>query len=699
MIKFGRKIVKLRIPILIIGILLLIPSAFGYFNTRINYDILSYLPDDIETIQGQDILKEQFGKGAFSLVILEGMEDKDVASLEERFKDIDHVESVIWYDSVADLSMPKEMLPQEVYDAFSKGDSTMMAVFFDTGTSEDETMTAITQMRSVAGKQCFISGMSVMVTDLKALCEAEEPIYVAIAVVLSCVVMMLFMDSWVIPLIFLFSIGMAIVWNLGSNIFLGEISFITKALAAVLQLAVTMDYSIFLWHSYEEQREKYADKNEAMAQAIAMTITSVIGSSITTVAGFIALCFMTFTLGLDLGIVMAKGVLLGVVGCITTLPALILVFDKPINKTRHRNLLPNMNRLSHFITGHYRLFIALFLILLFPAIYGYNHTQTYYDLGSTLPKELGYCVARDKLTETFDTGSTHMILADKNLPGKDTKNMMDEIKKVDGVSSVLGADSLLGPTIPSSMIPDDVKDLLESDQYKLIVIMSEYTTATDEVNAQVDSINTIMKGYDSKALLIGEAPCTKDLITITDHDFQVVSAVSIVAIFLIIAFVLKSISLPVILVSVIEFAIFINLGLPYYTGVTLPFIAPICISTIQLGATVDYAILMTTRYKLERASGEDKRTAIENALNYAIPSVIVSALGLFAATFGVGLYSDIDIIGSLCSLMARGALISLFCVVFILPSLFMVFDKIICKTSKGFLRKKETIHEANLINE
>lgn len=698
MVEFGKKVVKFRIPILIIGLLLLIPSALGYFGTRINYDILSYLPEDIETIKGQDILMDQFGKGAFSLVVLEGMEDKDVASLESEFKKIDHVDTVIWYDSVADLSMPKEMLPDDVYNAFNKGDATMMAVFFDTGTSEDETMDAITSMRAVAGKQCFISGMSVMVTDLKALCEAEEPIYVAIAVVLSCLVMMIFMDSWVIPFIFLLSIGMAIIWNLGSNIFLGEISFITKALAAVLQLAVTMDYSIFLWHSYEEQLDLKDDKYQAMASAITMTITSVVGSSVTTVAGFIALCFMTFTLGLDLGIVMAKGVILGVIGCVTTLPALILVFDKPINKTRHKNLLPNMDKLAYGITKHYKIFIAAFFILLVPAIWGYNHTSVYYDLGSTLPKDLGYCVARDKLTETFNTGATHMILADADLSGKDTKNMMDDIKKMDGVSAVLGADSLLGPTIPDSMIPDDVKELLESDEYKLIIIMSEYNVATDEVNSQVDAINAVMKTYDQKALLIGEAPCTKDLITITNHDFQVVSIVSILAIFVIIALVLKSWSLPFILVAVIEFAITINLGLPYYTHTTLPFIAPICISTIQLGATVDYAILMTTRYKMERYNGKAKRDAISTALSYAIPSVVVSALGLFAATFGVGIYSDIDIIGSLCSLMARGALISLFAVVFVLPSMFMVFDKIICKTSKGFLRK-ETSNEASIIHE
>ena len=688
MITFGRAIAKHRKLILLIGVLLLIPAAIGYFNTRINYDILTYLPEDIETVKGQNILKDQFGKGAFSLVMVEGMSDKDIVDLENKFRQIDHVESVVWYDSLAGPGLPKEMIPDKMYEAFNKGDTTMMAVFFDTSTSADETISAIEQMRLVAGEQVFISGMSVMVTDLKALTEQEEPIYVLIAVVLSTLVMMIFLDSFLIPIIFLLCIGMAIIWNLGSNIFLGEISYITKSLAAVLQLAVTMDYSIFLWHSFEEKRKTNDDRLEAMAQAIAETITSVVGSSVTTVAGFIALCFMTFTLGFDLGIVMAKGVILGVISCVTVLPAMILIFDKAIEKTRHKNLLPDMRGVASWITDHYKIFLVAFVILWIPAIFGYNQTKIYYDLGATLPSDLGYCVARDKLTDTFQTGSTHMILADTSTSRKDMGKMIEEIKGIDGVKAVIGQDSLLGPSIPDSMIPDKIKNTLQSDQYKLLIVMSEYTTATDEVNTQIDAINQSLHKYDKTGMLIGEAPATKDLINISNHDFQVVNAVSIGLIFVIIAFVLLSASLPFILVAVIELAIFINLGIPYYTQTALPFIAPICISTIQLGATVDYAILMTSRYKSERFSGADKKTAITNALAFAMPSVIVSALGFFAATFGVGIYSRVDIISSLCILMSRGALISMACVLLILPSLFMLFDKLICKTSKNFLPAK-----------
>ena len=688
MITFGRAVTKHRKLILLIGVLLLIPAGIGYFNTRINYDILTYLPEDIETVKGQNILKDQFGKGAFSLVMVEGMSDKDIAALEDKFRKIDHVESVVWYDSLVGLEMPKEMIPDRFYEAFNKGDTTMMAVFFDTSTSADETISAIESMRKVAGEQVFISGMSVMVTDLKALTEQEEPIYILIAVGLSALVMMLFLDSFLIPIIFLLCIGMAIVWNLGSNIFLGEISYITKSLAAVLQLAVTMDYSIFLWHSFEEKRKQNDDRLEAMAEAIAETVTSVVGSSITTVAGFVALCFMTFTLGFDLGIVMAKGVVLGVISCVTVLPAMILIFDKAIEKTRHKPILPDMHGIASWITDHYKIFLVVFVILWIPAIFGYTQTQTYYDLGATLPGDLGYCIARDKLTDNFQTGSTHMILADTSTSRKDMHKMIGEIKKIDGVKAVLGADSLIDPSVPDNMIPDKIKNLLESNQYKLLIIMSEYTTATDEVNAQIDAINESLHKYDKTGMLIGEAPATKDLITISNHDFQVVNAVSIGLIFVIIAIVLMSASLPFILVAVIELAIFINLGIPYFTGTALPFIAPICISTIQLGATVDYAILMTSRYKSERFGGADKKTAITRALAFAMPSVIVSALGFFAATFGVGLYSRVDIISSLCILMSRGALISMACVILILPSLFMCFDKLICRTSKNFLPAK-----------
>ena len=688
MITFGRAVTKHRKLILLIGVLLLIPAGIGYFNTRINYDILTYLPEDIETVKGQNILKDQFGKGAFSLVMVEGMSDKDIAALEDKFRKIDHVESVVWYDSLVGLEMPKEMIPDRFYEAFNKGDTTMMAVFFDTSTSADETIQAIESMRKVAGEQVFISGMSVMVTDLKALTEQEEPIYILIAVGLSALVMMLFLDSFLIPIIFLLCIGMAIVWNLGSNIFLGEISYITKSLAAVLQLAVTMDYSIFLWHSFEEKRKQNDDRLEAMAEAIAETVTSVVGSSITTVAGFVALCFMTFTLGFDLGIVMAKGVVLGVISCVTVLPAMILIFDKAIEKTRHKPILPDMHGIASWITDHYKIFLVVFVILWIPAIFGYTQTQTYYDLGATLPGDLGYCIARDKLTDNFQTGSTHMILADTSTSRKDMHKMIGEIKKIDGVKAVLGADSLIDSSVPDNMIPNKIKNLLESNQYKLLIIMSEYTTATDEVNAQIDAINESLHKYDKTGMLIGEAPATKDLITISNHDFQVVNAVSIGLIFVIIAIVLMSASLPFILVAVIELAIFINLGIPYFTGTALPFIAPICISTIQLGATVDYAILMTSRYKSERFGGADKKTAITRALAFAMPSVIVSALGFFAATFGVGLYSRVDIISSLCILMSRGALISMACVILILPSLFMCFDKLICRTSKNFLPAK-----------
>ena len=690
MIKFGKAVVKCRIPILILGILLLIPSIFGMLGTRINYDMLTYLPEDMDTVKGQDILLDDFGKGAFSLVMVEGMEPKDVSALKEQMEQVDHVETVLWYDSLADLSIPMEVLPEKYYNAFNNGDTTLMAVFFDTSTSADETMQAISDIRSLSGKQCFVSGMSAMVTDLKDLCEEQEPIYVGLAVLLACAAMMIFMDSWLLPFIFLASIGMAIVWNLGSNYFLGEISYITKALSAVLQLAVTMDYSIFLWHSYQEQQQRYpGDKNRAMAHAISNTFTSVVGSSVTTVAGFIALCFMSFTLGRDLGIVMAKGVVLGVIGCVTTLPALILLFDKPIEKTMHRSLIPKMDWLANGLTKRSWVFLIVFLIILGPALYGYSNAGVYYDLGSKLPADMEYVIANTKLQDEFDMQSTHMILCDADMDPKDAKEMLSQIEEVDGVRVALGFDSLVGSSVPEEILPDSVREILKSDQYQLMLVSSEYKVASDEVNAQITSINDILKSYDPDGMLIGEAPCTKDLITVTDHDFQVVNTISIVAIFIIIALVLKSITLPVILVAVIEFAIFINLGIPYYTGTVLPFVAPICISTIQLGATVDYAILMTTRYKKERFKGNGKKQAVTTALSTSIPSIAVSALGFFAATFGVSLYSNIDIIRSMCGLMARGAIISMLSVIFILPAMFMLFDKVICATSIGFKAKKK----------
>lgn len=681
--KFGKAVVKARVPIVIVSLLLAALSVFGMLGTRINYDMLTYLPKDMETSVGQQVLLDDFGKGAFSFVLVEDMPDKDVSALKEKLAQVDHVESVIWYDSFADISVPKELLPDELYNAFNSGDTTMLAVFFDTSTSADETMEAISDIRSIAGKQCFISGMSALVTDLKELCEKEEPIYVAIAVVLACAAMMLLLDGWLVPFVFLACIGISILVNLGTNYFMGEISYITKALSAVLQLAVTMDYSIFLWHSYNEQRETHDDPREAMAVAIHETLTSVVGSSVTTVAGFIALCFMSFTLGSDLGIVMAKGVVFGVIGCVTTLPALILLLNKPLQRTRHKSLIPRMDRLSGFICKRFWVFLILFALLVTPAYYGYSKTndEVYYDMGQCLPEDLPFVKANEKLSEDFNVSSTLMLLVDADTPAKQVKEMAGEMEKVDGVAYVLGLDSLLGDRIPEEMIPDSVKNTLQSGNWKLLLVNSEYHAASDAVNRQIDTLNGILKRYDPDGMLIGEAPCMKDMIETTDHDFDVVNAVSIVAIFLIILLVEKSLTLPFILIAVIELAIFINLGLPHYLGQSLPFIAPICISTIQLGATVDYAILMTTRYKSERKKGADKRTAVNTALTASIPSILVSGLGLFAATFGVAVYSDIDIISSMCMLMARGAIVSMLCVIFFLPALLLLCDRIVCATT------------------
>ena len=681
--KFGKAVVKARVPIVIVSLLLAALSVLGMLGTRINYDMLTYLPKDMETSVGQQVLLDDFGKGAFSFVLVEDMPDKDVSALKEKLAQVDHVESVIWYDSFADISVPKELLPDKLYNAFNSGDTTMLAVFFDTSTSADETMEAISDIRSIAGKQCFISGMSALVTDLKELCEKEEPIYVAIAVVLACAAMMLLLDGWLVPFVFLACIGISILVNLGTNYFMGEISYITKALSAVLQLAVTMDYSIFLWHSYNEQRETHDDPREAMAVAIHETLTSVVGSSVTTVAGFIALCFMSFTLGSDLGIVMAKGVVFGVIGCVTTLPALILLLNKPLQRTRHKSLIPRMDRLSGFICKRFWVFLILFALLVTPAYYGYSKTndEVYYDMGQCLPEDLPFVKANEKLSEDFNVSSTLMLLVDADTPAKQVKEMAGEMEKVDGVAYVLGLDSLLGDRIPEEMIPDTVKNTLQSGNWKLLLVNSEYHAASDAVNRQIDTLNGILKRYDPDGMLIGEAPCMKDMIETTDHDFDVVNAVSIVAIFLIILLVEKSLTLPFILIAVIELAIFINLGLPHYLGQSLPFIAPICISTIQLGATVDYAILMTTRYKSERKKGADKRTAVNTALTASIPSILVSGLGLFAATFGVAVYSDIDIISSMCMLMARGAIVSMLCVIFFLPALLLLCDRIVCATT------------------
>ena len=689
--RFSKAVVKCRVPILIITLLLMIPAVLGMVGTRINYDMLDYLPSDMDTVVGQDLLKEDFGKGAFSFIILEDMPAKDVVALKEKIEKVNHVETVLWYDDLADISVPMELLPEKVWKEFNTDHSTMMAVFFDSATSEDVTMDAIRSIRSIAGRQCFVSGMSALVTDLKDLCEKEEPIYVGLAVVCACAAMMLFLDGWLVPFVFLASIGMMIVLNLGTNYFFGEISYITKALSAVLQLAVTMDYSIFLWHSYNEQRTKYADNKEAMAVAIHETLTSVVGSSVTTIAGFAALCFMSFTLGKDLGIVMAKGVLLGVIGCVTVLPALILVLDKPLQKTKHRSILPKMNGLARGVTKVFPVFLIIFALLVYPAYYGYDKTndEVYYDMGQCLPEDIEYVIANSKLSEEFDIASTHMVLVNADLPAKDVRNMIDEMDEVEGVKYVLGLESVLGSRVPEEILPERLVSTLKSENWELLLINSEYKVASDKVNEQIDSLNAILKKYDENGMLIGEAPCMKDMIETTDHDFQVVNTVSILAIFLIILIVEKSISLPFLLIAVIELAIFINLGLPHYLGQSLPFIAPICISTIQLGATVDYAILMTTRYKSERALGRSKRDSVTTALATSIPSIIVSGMGLFAATFGVAIYSDIDIISSMCMLMARGAIISMLCVIFILPALLMLCDPLIRVTTLGMKSKNK----------
>lgn len=689
--KFGKVIVKLRIPILILSFLLLIPSAIGYFNTRVNYDILYYLPNEIETMQGQDILMDDFNKGAYAMVVVQNMDTKSTDRLIKKVENVDHVAQVISYTGIVGEDVPSEIVPSKFRKYFENDstDTTLFAIFFDNTTSSDDTMNAIIQIREQTEGQAFISGMSAVVTDTKNLSEKETPLYVLIAVVLVCIVLAIFMDSFLVPVFFMISIGMAIVYNLGSNILLGEVSYITKALAAVLQLGVTLDYSIFLWHSYKEMKEIYPDDHqEAMAVAISNTLTSVVGSSITTVAGFIALCFMSFTLGLDLGIVMAKGVVFGVIGCVTILPSLILTFDRALEKTMHREIMPNFDKLATFIVNHSWIFVIVFVVLLGPAIYGQNHTSVYYDLSDTLPDDLACSQANKKLEENFDMNSIYMILADSSMSTDTANEMLDKLGDVDGVQFALGLDTALKSGIPQEFLPAKTVSELKGEDYQIMMIATDYKIASDEINNQISKVNDIVKSYDSKAMVVGEAPCTKDLITITDKDFKTVSAVSIVAIFVIILFVLKSISLPIILVSAIEFAIFVNMGIPYFTHTQIPFIASVVIGTIQLGATVDYAILMTTRYKKERSQGYAKKEAIQIALSTSIPSIIVSALGFFAATFGVGCIASVDMIGSLCTLMARGAIISMFVVIFILPSLFVLCDKLIINTSIGFKPKK-----------
>ena len=689
MIKVGKWIAKHKVLIVLISMILLIPSVIGMAATRVNYDILSYLPDSLETVEGQDIMVDEFGMGAFSMVVVEDMDLKDVAALKEKFQDVEHVKDVLWYDSVADLSIPASMIPDKFKDAFFNGDATMMIALFDNTTSSDAAMEAVTDMRKIANEQCFISGMSGVVTDIKNIALEEMPIYVVIAAGLSLLVLLLAMDSLVVPILFLLSVGLAVLYNLGSNIFLGQVCYITKSLTAVLQLGVTMDYSIFLLNSFEAYKKKYDEKERAMAHAIADTFKSVAGSSVTTIAGFLALCVMTFALGRDMGIVMAKGVVIGVVCCVTVLPAMILVFDKAIEKTKHKALLPNMDKASGFITKHYKVWLIVFLVLLYPAIYGNNHTQIYYNIDKSLPATLASNVANDKLKEDFDMSTMHMILLRNGLDSKQKTQMLDKIDEIDGVKWSLGMNSLIGPSFPESMIPSNVREMLESDNYEVQFVCSEYSSATDECNAQLASIQKIVKEYSPDSMVIGEAPLMKDLQDTTDVDLQRVNILSMAAIFVIILFVFKSISLPFVLLAVIEFAIYVNMAIPYYQGVTLPFVASIVIGAIQLGATVDYAILMTSNYQKQRHLGKTKKESISIAHKFSMKSIIVSGCSFFAATFGVALYSQVDMIGSICTLLARGAVISTVVVLLVLPAMFMVFDPIIVRTSKGFLPDKK----------
>lgn len=681
--RFAKAVVKHRVPILIVTLILMIPSVIGMAATRVNYDMLTYLPEDMETVIGQNALLEDFNKGAFTFLIFEDMPAKNAAKLKQRVETIEHVDTVLWYDSLSDLAVPMELLPDALYSEFNTDHSTMMAVFFDAGTSEDVTMEAVREIRQACGAQCLVSGMTALVVDLKDLCEQEEPVYVCLAVVLACAAMLLLLDGWLIPFVFLLCIGAMILLNMGTNYFFGEISYITKALSAVLQLAVTMDYSIFLWHSYNEKRETCAENTEAMALAIHETFTSVIGSSVTTIAGFIALCFMSFTLGRDLGLVMAKGVLLGVLGCVSVLPSLILVLDKPLQKTKHRSIIPNMQGFARKLLHVFPVFLALFALLIAPAYYGYHmaNDEVYYDMGQCLPEDMDYVAANKTLREDYSIASTHMILVDASLSQKTVRQMTKELEAVEGVKYVLGLESVIGPRIPQEVLPESIRGLVKSSEWELLLINSEYAPASDDVNEQLTRLNAIVKAYDADGMLIGEAPCLKDMIETTDHDFAVVTAVSIAAIFVIILLVEKSLSLPIILIAVIELGIFINLGLPHYLGQSMAFITPICISTIQLGATVDYAILMTTRYKSERITGRDKKEAIWTALHTSIPSILVSGMGMFAATFGVALYSDIEIVSSMCMLMARGAVLSMLLVIFVLPAMFMLLDRPICRTT------------------
>lgn len=689
MVKTGKWIAKHRILIVLIGILLLIPSVIGTIKTRINYDILSYLPESLETVKGQDVMVDEFGTGAFSMVVVEDMPLKDVQKLKNKFEEIEHVKKVLWYDDIADISVPTSMMPKDLKNIFFADDSTMMLVLFDNTTSSDEAMEAVTNMRAIADKQCFISGMSGVVTDIKNLCLQELPIYVAIAALFSFIVLEITGTSFVVPILFLLCIGISILYNMGTNIFLGEISYLTQALVAILQLGVTMDYSIFLLDSFEENKKRFpGDKNRAMGHAISNTFKSIVSSSITTVAGFAALCLMTFALGKNLGIVMAKGVIIGVICCVTLLPAIILIFDPLIEKTKHKPLIKNTNRLSGFIIRHYKIWLAVFCIGLLPAVYGNNNTKIYYNIDKSLPSTLDSNVANKKLEDTFDMSTMHIIMMDKNISNANKTTLMKDIEKVDGVKWAFGLNSVFGANVPASMIPKDVKDMLQSDEQELVFVCSKYSSATDESNSQIAAINDLVKKYDSNGMVIGEASLMKDLQDVTDIDLVNVNVASVAAIFIIIMLVFKSISVPIILVAVIEFAINVNMAIPFFQGIELPFVASIVVGTIQLGATVDYAILMTSRYQKERRKGFGKKEAVMNAHKACALSIMTSGFSFFAATFGVAWYSKVDMIGAICTLLSRGALISMACVIFILPAMFIIFDKVICKTSIDFLGEK-----------
>lgn len=682
-IKFGKWLTRHKAVVLIIAFLLLIPATIGYVSTRINYDLLSYLPNSLETVSGQDTMVDEFGMGAFSMVVVEDMEKKDIVALKEKLKKVNHVEDVIWYDDAMDITVPTEMLPDKLREGLFNGNATMMIALFDNTTSADSTMGAITEMRGIVKKQAFISGMSGVVTDIKNLAMAEMPIYVVVAAVLSLLILLLTMDSLVTPFIFLLGIGMAIVYNMGTNMVFGEISYITQALTAILQLGVTMDYSIFLLESYEANKVRYdGDKNRAMAHAISNTFTSVTSSSITTIAGFAALCFMTFKLGMDLGLVMAKGVIIGVIVCLTVLPALILCFDKAIDKTTHKNLIPNLDGLSKKIVKGWPVVLVLFLVLLGPAMYGNSNYEIYYDIAGALPQSLDSAVANKKLEEKFNMNSTHIVLMKNGMASKEKSEMLKKIEDVKGVKWALGIDSFKGVSVPSSMIPKKLESKLKSDNYEIAFVCSDYKAATDEVNSQIADINKIVKKYSKDSMVIGEAPLTKDLQDVTDIDLVNVNYVSVAAIFLIILITFKSILIPVILVMVIEFAIFLNMSVPFYTHESLPFVASIVIGTIQLGATVDYAILMTSRYHKERVvRRKSKKEAIDIAHKTSIKSIMISGMCLFASTFGVTMSSSIDMIKSICTLLSRGAVISTIVVILVLPAMLTVFDKWICKTT------------------